>query len=388
MVESKEDLLKKVGDTPRVKKLTPKTRKKVPARDPEDPCEEEATDEEMVDHMILDSEVANDATEAHAKEKENPPDFHEEKDEMEAFVYYYQAEVKEMEETIAVLTKFCREMGGLVKTSIDKRNPNQVLSRILTEVKAFMKSSIVSNTTRGSYPPAQAADVSGQKLQPMNLTQKQTTPKTVPMHSPEAPQSSLPPKDTDAQPATTKSYAETEPPSQTNPDTSKKEADPDKQSVCEAARRLPFRAAHPLFIVKTVNSILPLGKGVESAAPVRSGIALTPKEGTTPDKIKTASQRPLETESFEKDEKWVVVKIHNLPTQMIALNEDNKLTSREISIEEDVFPETAKALSHCYVPIPRDLARNIPSAITHLPPWWSPPFSAVNPEMMNGRLLS
>ena len=71
MVESKEDLLKKVGDTPRVKKLTPKTRKKVPARDPEDPCEEEATDEEMVDHMILDSEVANDATEAHASTANN-----------------------------------------------------------------------------------------------------------------------------------------------------------------------------------------------------------------------------------------------------------------------------------------------------------------------------
>jgi hypothetical protein len=28
---------------------------------------------------------------------------------------------------------------------------------------------------------------------------------------------------------------------------------------------------------------------------------------------------------------------------MIALNEDNKLTSRDISIEEDIFPEAAKA---------------------------------------------
>ena len=39
----------------------------------------------------------------------------------------------------------------------------------------------------------------------------------------------------------------------------------------------------------------------------------------------------------------VVVKIHDLPTQMIALNDDNQLTSREVSIEEDIFPESAKA---------------------------------------------
>jgi hypothetical protein len=46
-----------------------------------------------------------------------------------------------------------------------------------------------------------------------------------------------------------------------------------------------LRAAHPLFIVKTVNSILPPGKRIESAALVRSGIALTPKAGTTPEDL-------------------------------------------------------------------------------------------------------
>ncbi|KAN0074947.1 hypothetical protein V8E54_007558 [Elaphomyces granulatus] len=50
MVESKEDPLKKVGDTPRVKKFTPKT--------------QETSDEEMVDDTIAYSEAVNGATEA------------------------------------------------------------------------------------------------------------------------------------------------------------------------------------------------------------------------------------------------------------------------------------------------------------------------------------
>src|ERR1700735_726517 len=67
------------------------------------------------------------------------------------------------------------EMDGLVKN-----NPNQAVSRIRIEVKASMKSSIASHTSRGSHPsPAQAADVSGPQPQPMNLIQKQATPKIV-----------------------------------------------------------------------------------------------------------------------------------------------------------------------------------------------------------------
>ena len=169
-----------------------------------------------------------------------------------------------------------------------------------------------------------------------------------------APQNPLPPKDTNnVQRTTTKSYAEaigtpTPPslPARPAQTLTKKKPTRISRVFVRLPEDSPIRAAHPLFIVKTVNSTLPPGKGIESAAPVRSGIALTPKAGTTPedllqnkDKISTS----LGNGVVEKDEKWVVVKIHDLPTQMIALSEDNKLTSREILIEEDIFPEAAKA---------------------------------------------
>jgi hypothetical protein len=102
----------------------------------------------------------------------------------------------------------------------------------------------------------------------------------------------------------------------------------------------PLRAAHSLYIVKTVNSILPPGKGVEYTSPVRTGIALIPKAGTTPEDLlqhKERISKSLGDGIVERDENWVVVKIHDLP------NDDNQLTSREVSIEEDIFPETAKA---------------------------------------------
>ena len=102
----------------------------------------------------------------------------------------------------------------------------------------------------------------------------------------------------------------------------------------------PLRAAHSLYIVKTVNSILPPGKGVEYTSPVRTGIALIPKAGTTPEDLlqhKERISKSLGDGIVERDENWVMVKIHDLP------NDDNQLTSREVSIEEDIFPETAKA---------------------------------------------
>jgi hypothetical protein len=426
MVESKEDPLKKVGDTPRVKKLTPKTRKKVTARvardalrarDSEHPCEEETSDEEMADGTIAYSEAVNSATEAptstaisvyepsekatsHGAKDATPAapkpatdslnknvnasdttkpkkkkSSHKERDEMEAFVYHrHQTEAKEMEETTAVLATFCREMDGLVKRTIDERNPNQAVSCILAEVKAFMKSSIVSHTSRGSRPsPAQVADVSVPQPLPTNHIRKQATPKAVACPLPctprkvpgiqttdnlttpkKAPQGPLPPKDTNnVQPATAKSYAETVgtpmPPSlPARPAQTLTRKKPSRTSrvFVRLPEDSPLRAAHPLFVVKTVNSILPLGKGIESAAPVRSGIALIPRAGTTPEDLlqnKDSISTSLGNGVVEKDEKWVVVKIHDLPTQMIALNEDNMLTSREISIEEDIFPEAAKA---------------------------------------------
>jgi hypothetical protein len=290
---------------------------------------------------------------------------------MEDFEYYrLQAEIREKTDTSAVLLKFCREMDSLVKKTIDERNPNQVVSRVLIDVKAFTKSSILSHT--GGYPPpTRVAGVPGQRLQPIKPTQMQTAPKAVcpppatprktsvaqtadsPTPPKKAPQILPSPKDTNVQPATTKSYAGIigTPAPRGLPDrpvqmpVNKKPTRTSRVFV-RLPEDSPLRAAHPLYIVKTVNSILPLGKGVETATPVRTGIALSPKAGTTPedlllskDKISTSLGNGI----VERDENWVVVKIHDLPTQMIALNEDNTLTCREISIEGDIFPEAAKA---------------------------------------------
>jgi hypothetical protein len=418
MAESRESLPKRVGDT-RVKKLTPKTRKKVSARaardalrtcNTPDPCEEDTSDEEMEDDELAVSEMTSDpiemntgseasemaASQNETKEHVTPvpaespnTDSHrtptmtsrgqrkkkaspKEKDELEAFEYYrHQAEVKDTMETNAALTKFLREMDALVKKTIDE-HPNQVVSCILADVKAFMKSSIVSHTARGGRPfPALAMDVSGHRPQPTKLTQKQAAPKTTcpsqiiprsaaamqpagdPPPPKKAPQSPPPPKGNSGQPAATKTYAETISAPAPRGLPAKPVHTPEKKKPIQASRvfvRLPedspLRAAHPLYIVKTVNSVLPLDKGVESAAPVRTGIALTPKTGTTPEDLllnKDKISASLGNGTVEKDEKWVVVKIHDLPTQMIAMNEDNNLTSREISIEDDVFPEAAKA---------------------------------------------
>lgn len=258
-----------------------------------------------------------------------------------------------------------------------------------------MKASIVSHTSRATSPPLHWLQMP--LPQPMKLTWKQATPKTVvspltytPRKVPASqttgnstppkitPQGSPPTKDTNSiQPATAKFYAETVGSPAPSSLPARPAQTPTKKKPTHTSRvfvRLPedspLRAAHPLYIVKTVNSILPLGKGMGSAAPVRSGIALTPKAGMTPEDLLQNKYRistSLGNEVVEKDEKWVVVKIHDLPTQMIALGEDNQLTSREISIEEDIFPEAAKAFdatpeSGCWIKKQEGLHDSVHSA--------------------------
>jgi hypothetical protein len=69
----------------------------------------------------------------------------------------------------------------------------------------------------------------------------------------------------------------------------------------------PFRALHPLHIVKTVNSVLPLGKAVKSAAFVRTGITLHPKTETSVEDLlqhKDKISKALSNGKVEKDEEW------------------------------------------------------------------------------------
>ena len=69
--------------------------------------------------------------------------------------------------------KFCR---GLIEKTMDERNPNQVLSRVTTDLKAFMKTIMVTHMG-GCLSPTLAAEVTGQGPQPAKPIQKQTAPK-------------------------------------------------------------------------------------------------------------------------------------------------------------------------------------------------------------------
>jgi hypothetical protein len=75
--------------------------------------------------------------------------------------------------------------------------------------------------------------------------------------------------------------------------------------------RLPkdsaLRTVHLLFVAKTVNSPLPSGKEVETASSVRTGIAVTPKSGTTADDLLQSKERitkALGGGRIEADERW------------------------------------------------------------------------------------
>ena len=100
-----------------------------------------------------------------------------------------------------------------------------------------------------------------------------------------------------------------------------------------------LRSVHPLFIIKTVNSALPSGKEVET---VRTGIALTPKAGTTTDDLlqcKEKISKALGGGKVEVEDRWVIAKVHDLT----ILDDNNSLSFRDVTIEQDVLPEVAGA---------------------------------------------
>jgi len=107
----------------------------------------------------------------------------------------------------------------------------------------------------------------------------------------------------------------------------------------------PKTYVHPLFIIKTVNSALPSGKKVKTVSSVRTGIALTPKTGTMTDDLLRSKEKiakALGGERVEADERWAIVKVHDrrhdLPTGVTILDDNNSLSSRDVTIEQDVLP--------------------------------------------------
>ena len=81
-----------------------------------------------------------------------------------------------------------------------------------------------------------------------------------------------------------------------------------------------------------VNSALPSGKEVETVSSARTGIALTPKTGTTTDDLLRC--KGPGGGRVEANDKWVIVKVYDLPTRVTILDDNNSLSSRDVIIDQ------------------------------------------------------
>ena len=91
---------------------------------------------------------------------------------MEGFLdQWFQTDMKEKTKNKAQLAKFCSEIDGLIEKTMDERNPNQVLSRVTTDLKAF--SFLVWTTTAASLQSVRNLAFTGKdKLFDVSTTQK------------------------------------------------------------------------------------------------------------------------------------------------------------------------------------------------------------------------
>jgi hypothetical protein len=274
----------------------------------------------------------------------------------------HEARMAHMKNSIDLIANLCKRVDALVNKTLDECGENQAVSRVIDDLKACMKASIVTHLSFSAH----AADFtrpnpdSSQDNWPTTSQappEQEKTPATKePPHSlrrkTEQKATYSPPKK-DIKHAAPKSYAEllrgatpeNLPKRPAQPLSSKRLSKTNRVFV-----RLPedsaLRSVHPLFIIKTVNSVLPSGKEVETVSSVRTGVALSPKTGTTTDDLihcKEKIEKALGGGRVEADEKWVIVKVHDLPTRVTILDDNNSLSSRDVTIEQDILPEIAGA---------------------------------------------
>jgi hypothetical protein len=259
-----------------------------------------------------------------------------------------------------LITDLCKRVDALVNKTLDECEGNQAVSRVIDDLKACLKSSIVTHLSFS----AQAADFprpSPDSSQGNRLTTSQALPEQETTPATKEPPQSLrrktkqkatysPPKK-DIKHAAPKSYAEllrgatpeNLPKRPAQPLPSKRLSKTNRVFV-----RLPedsaLRSVHPLFIIKMVNSALPNGKEVETVSSVRTGVALIPKTGTTTDDLLQYKEKIAKALGGGRVEaEWVIVKVHDLQTRVTILDDNNSLSSRDVIIEQDVLPEIASA---------------------------------------------
>jgi hypothetical protein len=253
--------------------------------------------------------------------------------------------------TYDLMVVLCRNVDALVNKTLDECGENQAVSRVVADLQACMKASIVTHL---SFARADSQRPSSNSPTTSQTPPEQKTPAT------KEPSQSLCRKPTQKAThgppeklAAPKTYAELLK-GATPANLPKRPAQPLPSKRLPRTNRvfvrLPedsaLRSVHPLFIIKTVNNALPSGKEVETVSSIRTGIALTPKTGTTTDDLlrcKEKISKALGGGRVEADDKWVIVKVHDLPTRVTILDDNNNLSSRDVIMEQDLLPKVAGA---------------------------------------------
>jgi hypothetical protein len=209
----------------------------------------------------------------------------------EYFLRSCEAQEERAKKTYDLMIVLCRNVDALVDRTLDECGGNQVVSRVVADLQACVNASMKthlsaaraadwrpsSNSPEDNRPTASQTPSLATKEPSQSLRRKSTQKAT---HSP--PEKHAAPKSyADLLRGTTPANLPKRP---AQPLPSKKLSRTNRVFV-----RLPedsaLRSVHPLFIIKTVNSALPSGKEVETVSSVRTGIALTPKAGTTTDDL-------------------------------------------------------------------------------------------------------
>ena len=244
----------------------------------------------------------------------------------ECLIQSFEARMAHAKISSDLITSFCKRLDALINQTLDECEGNQAVSRVVDDLKAYVKSSIVTHLSFS----AQAADfprLSPDRSQGNRPTASQALREQERTLAAKEPSQSLrrnakqkathSPPEKDIKHATPQSYAEllrgatpeNLPKRPAQPLPSKRLSKTNRVFV-----RLPedsaLRSVHPLYIIKMVNSALPSGKEVETVSSVRTGVALTPKTGTTTDDLlqcKEKIAKALGDGRVEADEKWVIL---------------------------------------------------------------------------------
>lgn len=279
------------------------------------------------------------------------------KSEMVAFLdNLYEEQEKERAATRKLLSSFIGDIDAVCMKTCAEANElkNNTVQHVAGELRAFLKGTVVSRIA-GSAPVTAIKPEGG----------KDTTNAVLSKPKVAKPKPAKPQAATEGQPSMRPSYAamasaftgQRLPAQSKRKDASNakvkepKTTAPAQPSVnpkrvyIRLAPESPRREEHPFLIVQAVNQHFPVGKGVAAASVVRSGLALTLKDGTTLSEIQARKSGIEATLGGELalDEKWMIVKIHGLPRRVTFLDDNLKLTQRDPNLDTEIMPDVISA---------------------------------------------